>query len=174
MTLCNHGAGASGIRVHVDSVAIHMMARICPMDLPSSASSNVIWVSPRPDRVGKRGGIQEMDSITSPTRAARPDRSRVLLRSTHEQVWVGATPADAEISQNYADRWGSDYALQGTTSGRMESPDGPFSVPPRRAADRYGRAFPGRERDGRMTSTMTLIVVAARINAPTYADSARR
>jgi hypothetical protein len=25
-----------------------------------------------------------------------------------------------------------------------------------------------------MTSTMTLIVVAARINAPTYADSARR
>ena len=134
--------------------------------------------------------LQEMDSIyITDTRSYGPTEKervpRLPSEYAREQVYIGASfharfEAEDAIAQGYADRsiWGSDYPhFEGTYQYGAEGPNGEpmtwavVAVPLRRAADRHGRDLPGRNAMNAYDLDHTrLTKVAARINAPTYAD----
>ena len=200
MTLCNHGgAGASGGSypgaMSIAKYEISMMARICPMDLLVFGGVFERHPSLRLVLTESPGNwwkfvLQEMDSIyLTDTRSYGPSEKervpRLPSEYAREQVFIGASfharfEAEEAIAQGYADRviWGSDYPhFEGTY---QYGADGPNGEPMTWAALRFHYAglpidavesfLAGNAMRAYDLDYDALAKVAARINAPTYAD----
>jgi predicted TIM-barrel fold metal-dependent hydrolase len=200
VTLCNHGgAGASGGAfpgaMSIAKYEISMMARICPMD--QLVFGGVFERHPRLKLVLTESPgtwwsfvLKEMDSIyLTDTQSYGPaERERVPnLPSEYaaRQVFIGASfharfEAEDAIANNYVDRviWGSDYPhFEGTYQYDALGPNG---EPMTWASWRFHyaglpedtvRAFLGGNAMAAYDLDQeALSQVAARINAPTYAD----
>jgi predicted TIM-barrel fold metal-dependent hydrolase len=200
VTLCNHGgAGASGGTypgaMSIAKFEISMMARICPMDQlvyggVFERHPNLRLVLTESPGTWWNFVLKEMDSIyLTDTHSYGPTEIERVPQLPSEyanrQVYVGASfharfEAQDALEQGYADRviWGSDYPhFEGTYQYDAKGPNG---EPMTWAALRFHYAglpidavrtfLAGNAMKAYDLDYDALTKVAARINAPTYAD----
>jgi predicted TIM-barrel fold metal-dependent hydrolase len=200
VTLCNHGgAGASGGAypgaMSIAKFEISMMARLCPMDLLIFGGVFERHPGLRLVLTESPGNwwkfvLDEMDSIyLTDTRSYGPSEKervpRLPSEYASEQVFIGASfharfEAEDAIEKGYTDRviWGSDYPhFEGTY---QYGADGPNGEPMTWASLRFHYAglpidavqsfLGGNAMQAYDLDYDALTKIAARINAPTYAD----
>jgi len=200
VTLCNHGGAAASGGAYPGAMSIakfeiSMMARICPMDLLIFGGVFERHPGLRLVLTESPGNwwnfvLQEMDSIyLTDTRSYGPSEKERVPRMpseyANEQVFVGASfharfEAEDAIDKGYVDRiiWGSDYPhFEGTYQYDALGPNG---EPMTWAALRFHYAglpiepvrsfLGGNAMHAYDLDYDALTKVAARINAPSYAD----
>jgi predicted TIM-barrel fold metal-dependent hydrolase len=200
IAMCCHGGAASSGgafpgAMSIAKLEISMMSRICPMDHlvfggVFERHPGLRFVVTESPGVWWNFVLKEMDSIYltdcfSYGPAEKERVPRLPSEYANEQVFIGASfharfEAEDAIEHGYADRviWGSDYPhFEGTYQYEASGPNG---EPMNWAALRFnyaglpyeavrgflgGNALQAYDLDGQ-----ALQQVAARINAPTYAD----